>query len=78
MNVSQIIISNRTKKKIENLQSLFQNLEVLDWGEINDFDVIINATSLGLKKEHINLDFSKFGNDKLFYDVIYNLKKQIF
>ena len=72
MNVSQIIISNRTKKKAENLQSLFQNLEVLDWGEINDFDVIINATSLGLKKEHINLDFSKFGNDKLFYDVIYN------
>ena len=72
MNVSRIIISNRTKKKAENLQSLFQNLEVLDWGEINDFDVIINATSLGLKKEHINLDFSKFGNDKLFYDVIYN------
>ena len=26
----------------------------------------------GIKKEHINLDFSKFGNNKLFYDVIYN------
>ena len=72
MNVSQIIISNRTKKKAEDLQSRFHNLEVVDWGEINDFDVIINATSLGLKKEHINLDFSKFGNNKLFYDVIYN------
>ena len=72
MNVSKIIISNRTKKKAEDLKSLFYNLEVLDWGDIIDFDVIINATSLGLKKESINLDFSKFGNNKLFYDVIYN------
>ena len=27
---------------------------------------------MGLNKESINLDFSKFVNDKLFYDVIYN------
>ena len=72
MNVSKIIISNRTKKKAEDLKSQFHNLEILDWGDINDFDVIINATSLGLNKETINLDFSKFANDKLFYDVIYN------
>ncbi len=72
MNVSKIIISNRTKKKAENLKSRFHNLEVLDWGDIIDFDVIINATSLGLNKESINLDFSKFANNKLFFDVIYN------
>ena len=72
MNVSKIIISNRTKKKAEDLKFQFHNLEVLDWGDINDFDVIINATSLGLNKESINLDFSKFANNKLFYDVIYN------
>tara|TARA_Y100001958_G_scaffold139669_1_gene113728 strand:+ start:1899 stop:2693 length:795 start_codon:yes stop_codon:yes gene_type:complete len=72
MNVSRIIISNRTKKKAENLKSQFQYLEVLDWGDIIDFDIIINATSLGLNNETINLDFSKFGNNKLFYDVIYN------
>ncbi len=72
MNVSKIIISNRTKKKAEDLKSQFHNLEILDWGDINDFDVIINATSLGLNKESINLDFSKFSNDKFFYDVIYN------
>ena len=70
--VSKIIISNRTKKKAEDLKSQFHNLEVLDWGDIKDFDVIINATSLGLNKETINLDFSKFANNKLFYDVIYN------
>ena len=72
MNASKIIISNRTKKKAEDLKLRFHNLEVLDWGDIIDFDVIINATSLGLNKESINLDFSKFGNNKLFYDVIYN------
>ena len=72
MNVSKIIVSNRTKKKAEDLKSQFHNLEILDWGDINDFDVIINATSLGLNKEPINLDFSKFANNKLFYDVIYN------
>ena len=59
MNVLQITISNRTKKKAEDLKSQFQNLEILDWGNITDFDVIINATSLGLNKETINLDFSK-------------------
>ena len=72
MNVSKIIISNRTKKKAEELKSQFRNLEVCDWGDIDDFDVIINATSLGLNKESFNLDFSKFANNKLFYDVIYN------
>ena len=72
MNVSKIIISNRTKEKAENLKSRFHNLDILEWGDINDFDVIINATSLGLNKEPINLDFSKFANNKLFYDVIYN------
>ncbi len=72
MDVSQIIVSNRTKKKAEDLKSQFHNLEILDWGEITDFDLIINATSLGLKNESISLDFSKYKNNKLFYDVIYN------
>ena len=72
MNVSEIIISNRTKEKADDLKSKFKFLNVVDWGNLPNFDVIINATSLGLNKESINLDFSKFGNNKLFYDVIYN------
>ena len=72
MNVSRIIISNRTRKKAEELNLLFHNIEIIDWGNMVDFDVIINATSLGLNKETINLDFSKSGTNKLFYDVIYN------
>tara|TARA_B100000575_G_scaffold35913_1_gene24241 strand:+ start:1138 stop:1932 length:795 start_codon:yes stop_codon:yes gene_type:complete len=73
MNVSQIIITNRTKAKAIDLKSLFNDLEIIDWGTIPEFDVIINATSIGLKKEDkLNLDLSKTGKNKLFYDVIYN------
>ncbi len=72
MGVSEIIVSNRTRQKAENLKTLFNNLKIIEWGNIEYFDMIINATSLGLNNEKINLDFSKAGKDKLFYDVIYN------
>jgi len=73
MNVSKITISNRTKEKAENLKTLFKELEIVDWGDNTYFDIIINATSIGLNKnEKIDLDFSKIENNKLFYDVIYN------
>ena len=73
MKVSKIKVSNRTKEKAENLKKLFENIEIIEWGKIPDFDVIINATSIGLKKDdHINLDFSLISKNVLFYDVIYN------
>ena len=79
MKVSEIIISNRTKKKAEELKNYFKNLKIVDWGEIPKFDVIINATSVGLNKnDEMNLDFSNVGKDKLFYDVIYNPKETNF
>ena len=72
MHVSEIVVSNRTIDKAENLKNLFDNLKVIEWGNLPNFDVVINATSLGLKNETINLDFSSVGKNKLFYDVIYN------
>ena len=79
MKVSKIIISNRTKEKAENLRNLFNNLNIVGWGDVPNFDMIINATSLGLKKEDkINLDFSLIGQNKFFYDVIYNPKETNF
>ena len=72
MHVQEIIISNRTRQKAESLKVLFNNLKILEWGNLIDFDMVINATSLGLNNEKINLDFSSFGKNKLFYDVIYN------
>ena len=73
MKASKIILSNRTKENAEILKRSFKNLEVIDWGKLTNFDMIINATSVGLKKDDkINLDFSEVGNDKFFYDIIYN------
>ena len=72
MSVAAVTISNRTIKKANNLNFLFDNLNVVEWGYLPEFDVIINATSVGLKNEKINLDFSNVGKNKLFYDVIYN------
>ena len=79
MGAFEIMISNRTEKKAENIKDIFNNIKLIDWGEIPDFDVIINATSLGLNKDDkINLEFSKIGKNKLFYDVIYNPSKTDF
>ena len=72
MNVSSITISNRTRQKAEDLKILFDDLNVVEWGFLPTQDVIINATSLGLKNEKISLDLSKIGKNNLFYDVIYN------
>jgi len=79
MKVSEITISNRTKEKAENLKNFYKDLKVVDWGIIPEFDMIINATSIGLNKDdEINLDFSKIGKNKFFYDVIYNSKETNF
>ena len=72
MKVSEVIISNRTKSKAESLKDLFKNIKIVEWGEIPEFDIIINATSVGLKNEDkMNLDISNVGKNKFFYDVIY-------
>ena len=72
MEALNIVISNRTRQKAENLKKIFNNIKIIDWGDMQDFDIIINATSIGLNEEdRINLNFSKIKN-KFFYDVIYN------
>ena len=87
LKVSKVYISNRTKEKAKDLESHYKislGLEILDWGQSPDFDIIINATSLGLKNnDKIELDYNKykskfFGKKKLFYDVIYNPSKTNF
>ena len=76
---AKIILSNRTKEKAENLKKIYPDLEIIDWGETTDFNMIINATSLGLKTtDQIKLNYTNIGSNKLFYDVIYNPKKTNF
>ena len=79
MMASRIIVSNRTRSKAENLKKLFKKLDIVDWGELPYFDIIINATSIGLnKQDKISIDFSSIGKNKLFYDVIYNPSETYF
>ena len=77
--VSKIIVSNRTKQRAEDLKKNFPKTIVIDWGNQLEFDMIINATSLGLNKEDdIGLNFKDMNKEKLFYDVIYNPKETNF
>ena len=80
MKASKIILCNRTKKKAEDLKKYFKELDIVNWADVPpDTNMIINATSLGLKKnEDLNLDYEKIGPNKFFYDVIYNPKETNF
>ena len=79
MEPSVIMLSNRTKKKAENLIKLFPQIELVEWGDIRNFDMIINTTSLGLKEnDKLPINYDQIGSGKFFYDVIYNPKKTNF
>ena len=78
MEASKITVSNRTYKKAENLKSQFNKINIANWGEVPDFDMIINATSIGLNNENINLNTINIGDGKFFYDVIYNPRETNF
>ena len=75
--IKNISIINRTHEKSLFLKKKFNFLNILEWKslkqEICNFDVIINATSLGLKNEK-EFDFN-FDNTKpnlIYIDTIYN------
>ena len=90
---NKVYLSNRTRKKAEELKNFWDKavdlfsmkkntIEVIDWGKkIELCDLIVNTTSVGLKKdEEINFDFGDYDNvkDALFYDLIYNPKETNF
>ncbi len=79
LGAAKIILSNRTKEKADDLKKKYKDLEIVDWGETPDFNMIINATSLGLKNDdQIILNYADIGTNKLFYDIIYNPSKTKF
>jgi len=79
---AKIFLSNRTKKKAEELKKKYTKIEILDWGKRPPVcDIVINTTSIGLtNNEKIKIDFSDCNGDKnkLFYDLIYNPKETNF
>ena len=89
MKVSSVTLTNRTKSKAEYLQNHYNDIvteekgknkiKVVDWGEVPEFDMVINATSVGLNKsDNLDLDFSKDGKKNFFMMLFTILKKQIF
>ena len=75
--VKKISITNRTNEKCIFLKKKFNYLNILPWSnledEIRNFDIIINATSLGLKEGNdFNFNFSNTKNNLIFIDTIYN------
>ena len=78
LSVSEIIICNRTLKNAEKLKDKFENIKVIKCGEECSFDMVVNATSLGLKEsDRIDFNFDKY-NNKIFYDIIYNPRETNF
>ena len=72
MGCENIHLTNRTYEKAEKIKKTFNDITIQKWGDIPEFDIVINATSVGLNKDNLDLDLNKFGNNKFFYDVIYN------
>ena len=75
--VRKIFISNRTLQKAENIKKKFPFVEVIPWEKITqryeEMEVIINATSLGMKNgPDFETMIKKFRPDLIYYDIIYN------
>ena len=79
MQASKICLSNRTELKAMEIKKLFPEIEIIEWGKVSSFDIIINATSIGLNdKDEIKIDYKNISQNKFFYDVIYNPKETNF
>ena len=74
MGAFKIFLYNRTISKSEYLKNKFSDIEIIDKENIpKDVDMLINASSLGINKsDKIELNYEKIGNNKFYYDVIYN------
>jgi len=75
--IKNIAIINRTHEKSIFLKKNFNFLNILEWKslkqEISNFDIIINATSLGLKNGNdFEFNFDNVKNNLIYIDTIYN------
>lgn len=75
--IKDISITNRTMEKCLFLKKKFKNLNLLKWEDlknaVKEYDIIINATSLGLKNgENFDFNFENVKNNLIYIDTIYN------
>jgi shikimate dehydrogenase len=75
--IKKIFIGNRTLKKTEDLKKRFPFIEIVEWDsvevEAENMDIIINATSLGLKGGNdFKQEFRITKPNLIYYDIVYN------
>ena len=75
--IKNITVVNRTHEKAIFLKKKFNFLNILKWKnlqyDISQFDIIINATSLGLKNSaDFEFDFKNVKSNLVYIDTIYN------
>ena len=75
--LKEISITNRTMEKCIFLKKKFNYLKIIEWENLRDIikncDIIINATSLGLKNgEDFNFNFDPVKEGLIYIDTIYN------
>ncbi len=75
--VKNISLANRTEDKCIFLKKKFKYLNIINWAnlknELKNYDIIINATSLGLKNgQDFNFNFDQVKNSLIYIDTIYN------
>ena len=75
--IKQIFISNRTMEKAENIKKIFPFIKIIKWENIEieaeNMNIIINATSLGLKNGNdFAQEFKAIKSNLVYYDVVYN------
>jgi len=76
-NIKNISISNRTIKKAEDFQKRFPFIKIVKWEKIESegeaMDIIINATSLGLKDGNdFKQEFNVIKSNLVYFDIVYN------
>ena len=76
-NITDISLSNRTYDKSLFLKNKFKSLKILRWEncseELKKFDILINATSLGLKQDdEFEINLENYKKDMIYIDTIYN------
>ncbi len=76
-NISDITLINRTYDKCLFLKNKFKDLKILKWEALNEsiknFDIVINATSLGLKNGNdFEILFKDYKKSLIYIDTVYN------
>ena len=75
--IKKVFIANRTREKAIFMKKKFPFIDILSLNDvpqrISEFDIIINATSLGLKNgEQFNVNLDGLTDKSIFIDTIYN------